>query len=208
MIDEEKVRIIASIDDGQLNEKPNFSYLIKELKSGRIVAEGETASNDFTVTLPGCQLWSPESPFLYELDLSTGSDEKTIRFGMRSFAFDKASRRALLNGKTYFMRGTNVCIYRFFEDPDRGSLPWDDQWVIRLHQQFKNMHWNSIRYCIGTPPERWYEIADSLGFLIQNEYPVWSLGPGRFEKYIPDLPRNIWQVNSVTGCQTCGTIPV
>ena len=42
-----------------------------------------------------------------------------------------------------------------------------------MHKKFKNMNWNGIRYCIGYPPERWYEIADSLGFLIQDEYPLW-----------------------------------
>jgi len=35
------------------------------------------------------------------------------------------------------------------------------------------MHWNTIRYCIGFPPERWYEIADSVGFLIDDEFPIW-----------------------------------
>ena len=25
---------------------------------------------------------------------------------------------------------------------------------------FRDMQWNSLRYCIGFPPERWYEIAD------------------------------------------------
>ena len=35
------------------------------------------------------------------------------------------------------------------------------------------MNWNCIRYCIGFPPERWYEIADEEGLLIQDEYPLW-----------------------------------
>jgi hypothetical protein len=43
------------------------------------------------------------------------------------------------------------------------------------------MNWNSIRYCIGFPPERWYEIADSLGFLIQDEFPVWTGSKGGYE---------------------------
>ena len=34
---------------------------------------------------------------------------------------------------------------------------------------------NSIRYCIGFPPEIWYEIADEEGFLIQDEFPIWHL---------------------------------
>jgi hypothetical protein len=46
------------------------------------------------------------------------------------------------------------------------------------------MHWNSIRYCIGFPPERWYEIADSLGFLIQDEYPLWTGGKGGFGRLL------------------------
>jgi len=187
LIDEEKVRIVAEIDDKGGDSKIKLSYVINEVKSGKTVAEGKAKSTDFTVPLPGCQLWTPESPFLYELKLSTGQDEKTVHFGMRSFTFDTESGLALLNGEPYFMRGTNVCIFRFFEDTDRGKLPWDKQWAIRLHQQFKSMHWNSIRYCIGLPPESWYEIADSLGILIQNEYPVWTGGRGGFERIYPEI---------------------
>lgn len=174
LIDEGKVRIVADIDNGKGGGNADLTYAIRELKSGKVVAKGKTPETDFTVGMPGFQLWSPESPFLYVLDLSTGSDNLSTRFGMRSFSFDKKSGRAILNGKTYFMRGTNVTLLRFFEDPERESLPWNEDWTIRLHQKFKEMNWNSIRYCIGLPPERWYEIADSLGFLIQNEYPIWT----------------------------------
>ena len=43
----------------------------------------------------------------------------------------------------------------------------------RLHRAFKGMHWNSLRYCIGFPPEFWYRIADEEGILIQDEFPIW-----------------------------------
>ena len=131
---------------------------------------------EVVVPLAGCHLWTPEDPFLYEARLSTGADAVEIRFGMRSFTFDPASKRAVLNGRPYFMRGTNVCIYRFFEDSQRADKPWRAEWVRRLHQTFKTMHWNSIRYCIGFPPEIWYDIADEEGFLIQDEFPIWLLG--------------------------------
>ena len=36
------------------------------------------------------------------------------------------------------------------------------------------MHWNCLRYCIGFPPEAWYDIADELGVMIQDEFPIWS----------------------------------
>jgi len=37
------------------------------------------------------------------------------------------------------------------------------------------MNWHAARYCIGFPPEEWYEIADELGFLIQDEFPFWDV---------------------------------
>jgi len=52
------------------------------------------------------------------------------------------------------------------------------------------MNWNSIRYCIGFPPEKWYDIADEEGFLIQDEFPIWLLGKAPenpvSEKIIPE----------------------
>jgi hypothetical protein len=80
------------------------------------------------------------------------------------------------------MRGTNVCVYRFFEDALRGDRPWRKEWIRRLHRKFKSMQWNSIRYCIGFPPEIWYEIADEEGFLIQDEFPIWYLGRENWPK--------------------------
>jgi len=118
-------------------------------------------------------LWTPEDPFLYELEVDTGADVSRTRFGLRTFTTDPQSGRALLNGKVYYLRGSNVCIYRFFEDAARGGLPWDRAWVRKLHRRFKEMHWNSLRYCIGFPPEFWYEIADEEGILIQDEFPIW-----------------------------------
>ena len=187
LIQAEKVRIVADMEIGKKNEPLNLSYVIRGLESGEKVASGKVKSTDFEVRIPNCQLWTPENPFLYELTLSTGFDHKVIRFGMRSFSFDVETGRAMLNGKPYFMRGTNVTIGRFFEDPERNLLPWDKEWVILLHQRFREMHWNSIRYCIGLPPDIWYDIADSLGFLIQNEYPVWTGGREGFERIYPGV---------------------
>ena len=73
------------------------------------------------------------------------------------------------------MRGSNVTLYRFFEDSQRGDKPWRQEWVRRLHRAFRDMHWNSLRYCIGFPPEAWYRIADEEGFLIQDEFPIWNM---------------------------------
>jgi hypothetical protein len=107
--------------------------------------------------------------------LRTGQDAAKVRFGMRSFGFDPQTRRAMLNGKPYYLRGSNITLLRFFEDSARGDLPWRADWVRKLHQRCKGMNWNSLRYCIGFPPEFWYDIADEEGILIQDEFPIWLL---------------------------------
>jgi hypothetical protein len=154
--------------------------VVREAKSGRVVGEAvvETRGSRIEMTVPirDARLWTPEDPFLYELTVDTGGDTSRTRFGLRSFTTDPASGRAALNGRPYFLRGSNVCIYRFFEDAARGGLPWDREWVRKLHRRFKEMHWNSLRYCIGFPPELWYEIADEEGILIQDEFPIWYGG--------------------------------
>ena len=151
---------------------------VREAKSGREAGAVDAPlppgeKLDVMIALADAHLWTPEDPFLYELTVDTWADALRTRFGMRSVATDAASGRFLLNGKPYFLRGSNVCIYRFFEDAARGALPWDENWVRALHRKFKAMHWNSLRYCIGFPPEMWYRIADEEGVLIQDEFPVW-----------------------------------
>jgi len=127
-----------------------------------------------TIRLPNAKLWTPEQPNLYVVETSTGGDSTTTRFGMREFRFDTPTRRAYLNGKPYFMRGSNITLHRFFEDPQSGTLPWNEAWVRKLLIDIpKKMHWNSFRFCIGPVPDRWLDIADEAGLLIQNEYFVW-----------------------------------
>jgi len=186
------VRIVTELYWPDRDGRADISYEVSEAKTGKLVGAiqqnnllyvpNQTNKLDITIPIEDCKLWTPENPFLYELKLNTGGDSRRIRFGMRSFRFDKETGRAILNGKPYFMRGTNVCVYRFFEDALRGDRPWRKEWVRRLHRKFKSMQWNSIRYCIGFPPEIWYEIADEEGFLIQDEFPIWFLGRENWPK--------------------------
>lgn len=89
------------------------------------------------------------------------------------------TQRAYLNGKPFFMRGSNICLHRFFEDPDSGTLPWNDVWLHRLLMTIpKQIHWNSFRLCIGPDLDKWLQIADESGLLIENEYMVWVDGYG------------------------------
>jgi beta-galactosidase len=190
-----RVRLVAlvrnPVETGDTAEA-TLRCTVREAKTQKVVGSaqskrlswkpGEEQTLELSIPIEDCRLWSPEDPFLYEADVSacaTGNrqpttDNITTRFGMRSFSFDPATKRAVLNGKPYFLRGTNICIYRFFEDPLRGDKPWREEWVRRVIRGFRSMNWNSARYCIGFPPEMWYRIADEEGLMIQDEFPVWG----------------------------------
>jgi hypothetical protein len=142
------------------------------------LAPGEARAVRQTLRVADAHLWSPEDPFLYVLDTATGGDSASSRFGMREFRYDTPTRRAYLNGRPYFVRGSNITLHRFFEDPESGTLPWDEAWVRKLLVDLpKQLHWNAFRFCIGPVPDKWLEIADEAGLLIQNEFFVWTGEP-------------------------------
>ena len=160
------------------------------------LATGETLTLSETIRIPGASLWSPEHPNLYRLETRTDGDSARTRFGMREFRSDSKTKRFYLNGQVRYLRGTNITLHRFFEDPDRGALPWDEAWVRRLLVDIpRSMHWDSMRFCIGPVPDKWLEIADEAGLLIQNEFFVWtgepSWDPGYSRTY--DVPETIRQ---------------
>ena len=190
-IDSKTVTVHTYMRGGEGAKATPMHITVREAKSGKVVGENDCivkAGGDAaertgvaTVKVDGCQLWSPESPFLYELEVRGEADVIKTKFGMRSFRLDRETGYAELNGKTYFMRGTNVCLFRFFEDPQRGNKPWDETWIRKMYKNFKDVHWNSFRLSICQPPEKWYQLADEMGFLVQDEYPIWKMFPNGTE---------------------------
>jgi hypothetical protein len=160
-----------------------FEWKSRATASEKIEMQVEVpAGGEKTVTqsvpVPNAYLWTPEDPFLYQVATSTEGDDVTTRFGMREFRFDTVTQRAYLNGRPYFLRGSNITLHRFFEDPNVGTLPWDEAWLHRLLVEIpKQLHWNAFRFCIGPVPDRWLEIADENGLLIENQYFVWVGNP-------------------------------
>ena len=133
-----------------------------------------------TVSLPieNMQLWSAENPFLYELETMIIADEKhtdSVRttFGMREFKI--VGSDFYFNGKRIFLRGGNIAFHRFLSDADRGTLPWNPDWVKRLLIDIPKAHkFNFFRAHLGQMNNRWYDIADEYGMLLQNEWQFWT----------------------------------
>ena len=172
----------------------SLAHVIKTWKGERQVARpapvplvlqpGESKELTQSIHVPDAHLWSPEDPFLYVAESAVGGDSVTTRFGMREFRFDAATGRAYLNGQVYYLRGSNITLHRFFEDPLCQELPWKESWVRKLLVELpKKMHWNYFRFCIGPVPDRWLDICDEAGLLIQNEFFVWTGGPGWYPGY-------------------------
>lgn len=179
---------------GRTAASASLAHIVKTWKGGTQVAAppaemvtlkpGEEKLLTQTVKIPNAHLWSPEDPFLYVVESSTGGDSVATRFGMREFRFDGPTRRAYLNGRVYYLRGSNITLHRFFEDPLCKDLPWNEAWVRKLLGEIpKKMNWNYFRFCIGPVPDRWLDICDEVGLLVQNEFFVWTGGPGWFKGY-------------------------
>jgi len=160
---------------------------IFEKVSGRKVAEksftGSVRRDNNTelsteIPMTGINKWTPDNPFLYKAavtlyDGNQISDTKDFTFGMRDFG--KRGKHFTLNGDIIYLRGGNITLQRFFEDPDCGALVWNREWVKKLMAELpKQVHWNAMRICVGIVPDFWYDIADENGILLQNEWFYWQ----------------------------------
>ena len=170
-----------------MTDKVKAEVIIREKVSGKEVARGQlegvvTRDNEtqlsFDIPISDFKSWSPENPFLYraEIRLSDGenfSDVASKNFGMRDF--ERRGKFFYLNGEKYYLRGSNITLHRFFEDPDCQTLPWDRTWVKKmLIDDPKAIDWNAMRICVGLVPDFWYDLADEYGMLFQNEWLYWQ----------------------------------
>jgi beta-glucuronidase len=113
-------------------------------------------------------LWSPESPKLYRVSLSTGNDKLTDEIGFRDIRVD--GTRILLNGKAVFLKGVNV----HAEAPIRGGRANTDQDVATLFSYLKDLNANFVRLCHYPHDERMERAADRDGIMVWSEIPNWQ----------------------------------
>lgn len=161
------------------NGKPSSDKVRVASVTRRVSAGGTSDIED--VRLDGFtadKCWTPDNPFLYLLEVKTGDDTFTSRFGMRVFDFDPVTHYARLNGKTFYLFGTNVAIERYFDDPLCGTTPWQEDWVRKLYSEFRDVGWVCFRTHLGHAPELWFDIADETGMMIFDEYPIWGDNDG------------------------------
>ncbi|MGI8905344.1 MAG: sugar-binding domain-containing protein [Candidatus Sumerlaeaceae bacterium] len=126
-----------------------------------------------TITLPAeLKLWSPESPTLYDLQLSLEADggvvdEVVSYFGMRKLEIksDGKFQRIFLNDKPIFQMGP---LDQGFWPDGLHTAPTDEalRWDIEMT---KRLGFNMTRKHIKVEPRRWYYWADKLGILVWQD---------------------------------------
>ena len=157
---------------------------------GKIVGQAESqlsvsgaAELDFNITQP--KLWSPESPYLYQVrtrlyDDGKLLDEITNKMGIRTISATKEGGFQL-NGITRKIKG--VCLHH-----DLGPLgaALNKAALIRQIKLMKEMGCDAIRTSHNMPSQMQMDICDSLGMMVMAEsfdmwiYPKCKNGYARF----------------------------
>ncbi|MEO1103031.1 MAG: glycoside hydrolase family 2 TIM barrel-domain containing protein [Pseudomonadota bacterium] len=114
-------------------------------------------------------LWSPQSPNLYEVTLTCGADAVRERIGFRTLA--TTGEHILLNGAPIFLRG--VCCH---EDDAALGRTTSEADIHRRFAHVRALGANAVRLSHYPHHERVAEIADELGILLIAEVPVyWAI---------------------------------
>ncbi|WP_024795382.1 DUF2804 family protein [Tomitella biformata] len=137
---------------------------------GREIASGRVAVGTPTRLRLGDDVrpWSPEDPFLYDVDVRLGADQVASYVGMRSFGLgpDAAGRtRLLLNGEPYLQAGLLDQGYW----PDGLYTAPSDEALIHDIATAKDLGFTMLRKHIKIEPMRWYHHCDRLGMLVWQD---------------------------------------
>ncbi len=122
----------------------------------------------FEVKLSKLDLWSPERPKLYKVELSAGQDKLSDDIGFRDIRVE--GTRILLNGRAIFLQGANV----HAEAPYRTGRACTDEDVKNIFGFLKDLNANFVRLAHYPHDERMERTADREGIMIWSEIPIWQ----------------------------------
>jgi beta-galactosidase/beta-glucuronidase len=135
---------------------------------GRI--SGKTNA-EVRLPLSATELWSPDSPTLYDLEIALQSgDSVKSYFGMRSVearADAEGHNRIFLNHQPLFQIGP---LDQGWWPDGLYTAPTDDALRFDI-EALKKMGFNMARKHVKVEPARWYYWCDKLGFLVWQDMP-------------------------------------
>ncbi|OMP75143.1 glycoside hydrolase family 2 protein [[Flexibacter] sp. ATCC 35208] len=171
--------LTPDIDKGVLQVKVNApagsSVEVVAMDGDKMVSKVKgQAGNLLTLPVKDAKLWSPASPFLYDLAVKLVKGGKTIDevksyFGMRKISIAKDEKgidRIFLNNHPYFNLAT---LDQGFWPDGLYTAPTDDALKFDI-EAIKAMGFNTIRKHIKIEPARWYYYTDKLGMLVWQDF--------------------------------------
>jgi len=171
---------------------PGLTVHAGVLEGREVAASAQgTAGETLEIEMPDdFELWSPDSPYLYDLRVELRADDQPVDaidsyFGMRKISIGKDAdgfNRLLLNNEPLFQYGT---LDQGWWPDGLYTAPTDA--ALRSDVEvLKSLGFNMTRKHVKVEPARWYYHCDQLGLLVWQDLPN---GDGHIGREDPDLVR-------------------
>lgn len=180
---------IANIDNNNLKvkvcTKNTESSDIVEVKlkdNNKVIASAKgVVGQTLDIAIPNAKLWSPESPFLYDLDVTLIERGKSVDKVSSYAAMRKVSKKRDANGIIRIQLNNKDLFH--FGPLDQGwwpdglyTAPTDEALKYDIVKT-KDFGYNMIRKHVKVEPARWYTHCDRLGILVWQDMPNGDQGP-------------------------------
>ncbi len=156
---------------------------VRVLDGAKVVAEGKSINGcPIVVAMPAdAKLWSPDSPFLYDVQVTLKSGGKQVDKVKSYVAMRKVSTKRDANGIVR-MQLNNADLFNF-GPLDQGW--WPDglytapSYEALIYDLDKTKEWgfNMIRKHVKVEPELWYTYCDKIGILVWQDMPSGDRNP-------------------------------
>lgn len=186
----ENLRILPNVDANTVTvtvqksvECPAMMAEVKVLDGGKFVAAARGINNEpVEVRMPeNPKLWSPDSPFLYDLEVTIYKDGKPVDSVKSYAAMRKISTKRDDNGIVR-MQLNNKDLFQF-GPLDQGWWP-DGLYTAPSYEAMifdidKTKEWgfNMIRKHIKVEPAAWYTYCDRKGIIVWQDMPSGDRNP-------------------------------
>lgn len=178
-IDMNKLMVEIMTDQQKISDRLE----VKVLEGGQMVAAGSSLNGvPVEVVMPSdVKWWSPDSPFLYDLEINLYSGNKLIDQVKSYAAMRKYSTKRDKNGIVR-LQLNNKDLFQFgLLDqgwwPDGLYTAPSDEALLYDIQKTKDFGYNMIRKHIKVEPARWYTHCDRLGVIVWQDMPSGDKNP-------------------------------
>ena len=168
----QKARVLSTVLD-------STNKVVATKESTIELADTKTIAQDFSVENPN--LWSPDSPNMYQLETKIFAADKlldtyTTPFGIRSIEL-RGSKGFFLNGKSIKFKGLSN---HHDAGPVGAAVP-NDVLYHRL-KMVKEMGCNALRTTHNPFAPEFYTMCDTLGIMVMNEaFDGWWTPKAKFD---------------------------